>query len=312
MLLRRARLQVLQPPICLILGNKGCDLNNFAVVTDSTSNLPPGLAERSGIPCIPCIIHWGEESYLDAVTLDAETFYHRLATQKELPKTSQPSAGAFIAFFERVADTQGVDDILGVLLSSELSGTMASAVQARAQLAALRPGLRIELVDSRSVSMGLGLQVLAAQRVADAGGSVDAAIAAARQCYERTQILFAVDTLEYLHRGGRIGGASRLLGSVLNLKPVLTIDGGRVELLEKVRSRGKSLRRIIEIAEERLAGRRPKELALIHTGADGDLPGFAEMVAERLKPEMTYTNVLTPVIGVHSGPGTIGIGFCTE
>ena len=287
-------------------------MNRFAVVTDSTSNLPPELAEKLGIPCIPCVIHWGEESYLDAVTLDAETFYRQLVARQELPKTSQPSAGAFMAFFEKVADAQGVDEILAVLLSSALSGTMASAEQARAQLADLRPDLRIELVDSRSVSMGLGLQVLAAQRVADAGRPVEDAIAAARQCYAGTQILFAVDTLEYLHRGGRIGGASRLLGSALNLKPVLTIDAGRVELLEKVRSRGKSLRRIIQIAEARLAGRRPKELALMHTGADEDLPEFAERVVERLRPETVYTEVLTPVIGVHSGPGTIGIGFYTE
>lgn len=287
-------------------------MKRFAVVTDSTSNLSPGLAESLGIPVIPCTVHWGEESYLDGVTLDAETFYRWLGERSEFPKTSQPSAGAFIDFFQQVADDEGVDTVLGVLVSSDLSGTMSSAVQAQARLAELRPNLRIELVDSRSVSMGTGLQVMVAKAAADAGRTVEEAIDAARRCYEASHVLFAVDTLEYLYRGGRIGGASRLLGSALNLKPVLTIAEGRVEPLEKVRSRTKSLRRVVEIAEARLKGRRPKALALIHAEAESDLPDFAEMVMERLHPEAIYTRVLTPVVGTHGGPGTLGIAFYTE
>jgi DegV family protein with EDD domain len=125
-------------------------------------------------------------------------------------------------------------------------------------------------------------------------------------------VLFAVDTLEYLFRGGRIGNAARLLGSALNLKPVLTIGEGRVEPLEKVRSRAKSLRRVVEIAESRLQGRQPVALSIIHAEADADLPEFTEMVAQRLRPAATYTRVLTPVVGTHGGPGTLGIAFYTE
>ena len=283
----------------------------FAVVTDSTSNLSPGLAEEVGIEVIPLTVHWGDESYLDGVTQDAPTFYRWLRQRKDFPKTSQPSAGAFIDFFQKVAEEKQTDTILGVFISADMSGTMASATQAKAHLAEARPDLRIELVDSRSVSMGLGLVALVAQRAAEAGKSVEEAIREVERCKENLHVIFAVDTLEFLHRGGRIGGASRLLGSALNLKPVLTIEDGRVEALEKVRSRGKSLRRVIEIAEDRLGGQRPTELAIMQAEADDDLPRFTEMIEERLKPKRLYSRVLSPVVGTHGGPGTLGFAFYT-
>ncbi|MCJ7551373.1 MAG: DegV family protein [Anaerolineae bacterium] len=287
-------------------------MSRFAVVTDSTSNLPPDLVEKFDMSVIPCTLHWGGDSYIDGVTLDADTFYQMLQTRKDFPTTSQPSAGAFIDFFQKVAKDKGTDTILGVFVSSELSGTIPSAMQARGQLYETRPDLQIEIIDSRSVSMGLGLPVLAAQRAADGGKSVEEAIEAVKRCQEATHVIFAVNTLEFLHRGGRIGGAARLLGSALNLKPVLTIADGRIEPLEKVRSRGKSLRRVIEIAEERLEGRRPKEAGIIQADAHADLEKFKEMVRERLNPERLHTVTLSPAVGTHGGPGTLGIAFCTE
>ncbi|MBN1246834.1 MAG: DegV family protein [Anaerolineae bacterium] len=284
-------------------------MKNFAVVTDSTANLPPETVEAFGLPIIPLTVHWGEDSYFDGVDLDADTFYQWLRARKDFPTTSQPSAGAFIDFFQQVAENTGTNTILGVFLSSEMSGTIASAMQARGHLFETRPDLQIEIIDSRSVSMGLGLQVLAALRAAAKGLSVEETIQAVRRRQAAIHVLFAVDTLEYLHRGGRIGGAARLVGSALNLKPVLTFVDGRVEPLEKVRSRAKSLRRIIELAEERLAGQRPKELALIHAEAEAELPMFEEMVRGRLQPERVCTVKLTPVVGTHGGPGTLGIAF---
>ncbi|MGC9468078.1 MAG: DegV family protein [Anaerolineae bacterium] len=286
-------------------------MSRFVTVTDSTSNLSPELVGEYDIPTIPLNVHWGEESYLDGVTLDAETFYRWLGERRDFPKTSQPSAGAFIEFFTEAADSRDVDTILGVFISTEMSGTIVSALQAKAELAELRPDLRIEIHDSRSVSLGLGLQVLAGARAAAAGKTVEEGLAEVQRCQDNQHVIFAVDTLEFLHRGGRIGGAARLLGAALNLKPVLTIEDGRVEALERVRSRGKSLRRVIEIAEERLAGRHPSELGVMHAEADDDLPGFIEMIKERLQPEQLYVRVLTPVVGTHGGPGTIGIAFRT-
>lgn len=286
-------------------------MRRFVVVTDSTANLTEALVRAYDIPVIPLNVHWGEKSYLDGVTLDATTFYRWLRERKVFPKTSQPSAGAFIDFFQKIAESYEVDTILGIFISTELSGTLASAIQAKAELANSRPDLRIELVDSRSVSMGLGLQVLMAARVACAGQDLEAGVAAAKACYKKEHVVFAVDTLEFLHRGGRIGGAARLAGAALNLKPVLTVEEGRVDALEKVRSRGKSLRRVIEIAEERLAGQRPTEVAVMHAEAEEDLPGFIEMVEARLKPDSILKTVLTPVVGTHGGPGTIGVAFHT-
>jgi DegV family protein with EDD domain len=261
---------------------------------------------------MPLVVNWGDESYLDGVTLDAATFYSWLTTRKDFPTTSQPSAGDFIAFFEKVAEEKETKTILCVLVSSEMSGTFASASQAKAMLSESRPEIRIELIDSRSVSMDLGLQVMAAERARDAGLSIEETIEVVKRRQAAICTIFAVDTLEFLHRGGRIGGAARLVGSALQLKPVLTFANGRVEPLEKVRSRSKSLRRLVEIAEERLAGRRPKELAFIHAEADADLARLEAMVQERLKPERTYTVVMTPVVGTHGGPGTLGMAFYAE
>ncbi len=287
-------------------------MRHFTVVTDSTSNLPPELVAEHSIPVIPLTVHWGGTSYFDGVTLDADTFYQWLQTRRDFPTTSQPSAGAFIDFFQKVAEDKETDTILGVFISSEMSGTIASAVQARTHLSETRPDLRIEIIDSRSVSMGLGLQVLTAQRAAEAGQTVNEAMKTVRETQDATHVVFAVDTLEYLHRGGRIGGAARLLGSALNLKPVLTFSDGRVEPLEKVRSRAKSLRRMIEIAENWLDGARPRELALIQAEAEADLAKFGAMVRERLNPERVYTVTLSPVVGTHGGPGTLGMAFYAE
>jgi DegV family protein with EDD domain len=282
-------------------------MGRFAVVTDSTSNLTPGLDEEYDVDVMVQNIHWGDDTFLDGVTLKADAFYRRLKERKDFPKTSQPSAGAFIAFFEEVAERRQVETILGVFVSSEMSGTLASALQAKADLAIKRPDLHIELVDSRSVSMGLGFQALVAARALKAGKTLQETLALVKQCYDSMDAIFAVDTLEYLHRGGRIGGAARLLGSALNLKPVLTIVDGRIESLEKVRSRRKSLRRVVEIIEERWAGRQPTEIAIIQAEAGDDLPWFTDLVESRIPCEISCTRILTPVVGTHGGPGTIGL-----
>ncbi|MFN2282854.1 MAG: DegV family protein, partial [Anaerolineae bacterium] len=208
-------------------------MDRFVVVTDSTANLPPELVSEYDIPMIPLTVHWGEETYLDGVTLDASTFYKWLQEREAFPTTSQPSPGAFIEFFLSVAKKHETKNILGIFISAELSGTLASAIQAKNEL----PNLNIELIDSRSTSMGLGMQVLTAIRAEREGQPLEVAIEQVQHVRDNMNIIFAVDTLEYLHRGGRIGGAARLLGTALNLKPVLQIEDGKVMPLEKVRMR---------------------------------------------------------------------------
>ncbi len=280
-------------------------MNHFVVVTDSTANLPPELVSEYDIPIIPLTVHWGEETYLDGVNLDATTFYKWLQERETFPTTSQPSPGAFVEFFQNVAEKFATTNILGIFISAELSGTLASAIQAKADL----PDLHIELVDSRSTSMGLGMQVLAAARAMREGQPFEVAIERVLRVRDNMNIIFAVDTLEYLHRGGRIGGAARLLGTALNLKPVLQIEDGKVMPLEKVRMRRKSLQRLVEIVKERANGRRLVEVAVIHTQAGEDAGLVEGWLKELFAPEVMYTTILTPVVGTHVGPGTIGVVF---
>ncbi len=284
-------------------------VHKIAVVTDSTANLPAELQREYNIPVIPLKIHWGDQSYIDGVTIEADHFYKLLKARTDLPTTSQPSAGEFIEFFQRVAREQQTDTILGIFISSELSGTLYSAAQAQAEL---RDTLHIELVDSRFVSMGTGFQVLAAARAAREGADLDTILQRVLMVRAKTRLMFVVDTLEYLHKGGRIGGAARLLGTALNLKPLLAVENGRVEAVEKVRSRKKSLERLLDLAEQDLAGRQPVELCVVTTEHDEETEALKQAVTERLRPLRLYTTVLTPAVGTHGGPGTLGITFYTD
>lgn len=284
-------------------------MGKIVVVTDSTANLSAELTQEYNIPVIPLKVHWNGETYLDGVTLGPDMFYQMLKTRPQLPTTSQPSAGEFIEFFRRVAKEQQTDTILGIFISSEMSGTLYSAAQAQAEL---RSELHIELIDSRFTSMGTGFQALVAARAVREGADLDEVMHRVLMVRAKTELIFVVDTLEYLHKGGRIGGAARLLGTALNLKPILTVDNGRVEALEKVRSRKKSLQRMIELAEERLAGRRPAELSVIYTEMTEEIQQIIAEVNTRLRPVRLYTTVLTPVVGVHTGPNAAGLIFYPE
>ncbi len=280
-------------------------MSEYVIVTDSTANIPEEVQAELKVPTIPLNVHWGDDTFLDGVTLTADEFYRLLKVRKDFPKTSQPSAGVFMDFFRKVAEEYKTDTILGIFVSSDLSGTLASAIQAKAELT----NLNIELIDSRSVSMGLGLPVLSGVRGAHEGKSLQEVKDLVTKCCDNTFVIFAVDTLEFLHRGGRIGGAARLLGSALNLKPVLAIEGGRVEALEKVRSRRKSLNRLLEIVAEKSHGKRLVEASIIQAEAEEEAAWLMDMIKTQFQPDRLHTVTLTPVVGTHGGPGTLGIAF---
>jgi DegV family protein with EDD domain len=283
-------------------------MSRIAVVTDSTAGLDADLLDELDISVIPLNVHWGDDNYKDGVTLDAVTFYQWLQERQDFPKTSQPSAGEFMDFFDDVAKRFKTDTILGVFISSDLSGTYASAMLAKNNL----PEMHIEIFDSRSVSMGAGFMAMIAAKMAAEGVDMDAIVNRLQAIRENSHLLFAVDTLEFLHRGGRIGGAARLLGTALNLKPLLEVRDGRVEALEKVRRRRKSIQRVVEVAVERLQGQIPEELAILHTGEEKDLGFLTDLINEHIKPRRFYASILTPVVGTHGGPGSIAIAFYTE
>jgi len=225
-------------------------MSKVAIVTDSTAYLPVEVIEQYNIHVVPLQLIWGEETFKDGVDIQPGEFYTRLQTADVMPTTSQPSAAEFKTLFEKLA-AEG-KDILAILISSGLSGTVASAVQAQKML----PEVRIEIVDSQTGAMALGMHVLEAARAAAEGENLAACKALAEGAQAKSGVVFAVDTLEFLHRGGRIGGAKRLMGTVLNIKPILDVKDGKVNALDSVRTRRKAHQRLLELIQDRSQGRR--------------------------------------------------------
>jgi len=279
-----------------------------AVVTDSTACIPDEALGNLDVPTIPLWLIWEDERYRDGVDITPQTFYHRLQERDTIPSTSQPSVGEFVDFYQRVAEEKQTDTIVGAFISSKISGTVASAEAAAVQV----PELNISVIDSVSTSMGLGFVVLAAAREAAAGGSVDQVVAAAKDVRQRLTVLFTVDTLEYLHKGGRIGGAKRFLGTLLSIKPLLHLNEGCVEPMCQIRTKQRALSEMLDRAEERLNGKAMGEVAVIDvdSGQEGDI--VAEQVRERFHVPVVYRAPVSPVIGTHAGPGTTGIGFYSQ
>ncbi len=281
-------------------------MSRIAILTDSSAYLPPDLVERYGIHVISLKVHWGEETFVDGVDITPAEFYARLATNSALPTTSQPSIHDFLQVFDGLASQY--EGIVVPLISSGISGTLASAQSAAAEF----KKAPVEVVDTHSTSAGLALVVLAAARAVEQGCSLPEVTQIAREVAQKLHLLFAVDTLKYLHKGGRIGGASRYLGTVLDIKPILFFNGeGKIDALERVRTKRKALDRLITLAEERSEGN-PIHVGVFHANAPEVAAALQTRISEHLKCKEIFTCELSPVIGTHVGPGTIGIAFYTE
>lgn len=278
-------------------------MTKVAIVTDSTSYIPKDILDQYPISVAPQVLIWGEQSYEDGVDISPSEFYTRLKGARVLPSTSQVTPKSFNKIFGQLLaeDYQ----VLALLISEKLSGTIASAVQALE----MHPGAPIEIVDSYSTAMALGFQVLTVARAAKEGASLAECKALAENCRQHTGVIFAVDTLEFLHRGGRIGGASRFLGTALNIKPILELVDGRVEPVERVRTRQKSLERLLELAAERIGSRRPVRLATLHAQAPDEARMLLDMGLKRFNAVEQVFSEVSPVVGNHTGPGTVGVAF---
>jgi DegV family protein with EDD domain len=264
--------------------------------------------EGLNIAVIPLWLIWDDDRFRDGIDIDPPTFYRRLIKSKTLPTSSQPSAMEFENLFRQVAaesDAIVADAIVGVFVSSKISGTFASAKAAQAQL----PDLTIRVVDSYSSSMGLGLVVLAAARAAAAGKSVDEVVAAAEEMREKAHFIFVVDTLEYLHRTGRITGAKRLLGTALKIKPLLHFHDGQIKPLSQARTKRKAIAQSLDIVEERLGGKRMAEAVVVDIDNPEGGDAVAELIKERFSPPAVHRADVSPVVGNVVGPGAIGIAF---
>ncbi|MFC7305588.1 DegV family protein [Streptomyces monticola] len=272
---------------------------HVAIVTDSTAYLPQRAMERHDITAVPLTVVLGDQALEEGTEISARSL--ALALQKRRPvTTSRPSPQVFAETYRKVADA-GAAGIVSLHLSAEFSGTYDAAV-----LAAKEAPVPVRVVDTGMVAMALGFCALAAAETADGGGTVDEAVAAAEKRAASTAAFFYVDTLDYLRRGGRIGAAQALLGSALAVKPLLELDGGRIELLEKVRTASKAIARLEEIVAER-AGTSPVDIAVHHLAAQDRATALADRLRERV-PGLAELHVseVGAVIGAHTGPGLLG------
>jgi DegV family protein with EDD domain len=279
-------------------------VSKIALVTDSLASMPDDLIQKYDIRVAPQVLIWGEEVLLDKVDIQPTEFYQRLETAEIMPTTSQATLAAFKEIFEPLVREEM--SILAIVGSTGLTATFNSAEQAKA----LFPEATIEIVDSKSVAMAMGFQVLAAARALEDGKSFNEVVALAKSAHQNTGVLFVVETLEFLHRGGRIGGAQRLLGTALNLKPLLEVRDGRVEAIERVRTKAKAKARLLDILEEKLDGKTNIRLSSLHANAEEEASKLVEEAAKRINAVEVHNAEVSPVVGTHAGPSTVGIAYC--
>lgn len=280
-------------------------MSKVAIVTDSTSYIPREVREKFPITVVPQVVIWEGQTYEDDVTITPEQFYTRLRTAKVMPSTSQVSVVNMHKAYSTLLE-KGFD-VLGIFLSEKLSGTWQSALLGREQLTSGKE--KVDFVDSQTTAMAMGFIVLHVARAAVDGASLAECKALAEHARQFVGLYLTVDTLEFLHRGGRIGGAQRFLGTALNLKPILTVEGGRVEPVERVRTRGKALDRVVELVVERCAGKTPIHLATLHADAESDARVMLDKISPMVKPVDSVFAAVSPAVGANTGPGTVGLAW---
>lgn len=273
------------------------------IVADTTCGLPRDLLAQRGVPLIPQIVIFGEASFHDDKELDTAAFLQKLKAAKELPKTAAPEPHQYYPVFEQ-AKRNG-ESVIVVAPTSKASGTVRSA-----QTAALEfPGVDIRVVDTLTTSCNLGSLVLLADDMAKAGESADEIVAKLNDMIPRGRIYFLVDTLEYLAKGGRIGGAKRLVAELLEIKPILQVKDGQVEAFEQLRTKKRALARLVDVVAEGCKGGESAYLSVLQVEAEQE----AEALVAELKSRVAVENIpvyeLPPAIVVHAGPRAMGVGF---
>jgi DegV family protein with EDD domain len=275
-----------------------------AIVTDGACSLTPAQGKELGIYVAPVYVNINEKTYQAGVDLEASEFYRMMQASKKLPTTAQPTAADFINLYTKLSDE--VDEIVTIVISHHMSATLQSAEMANEQFSKVP----VHIIDSESVSLGLGMMAIAAARAAAQGQDAEAVIRLVEKIKQRINVIFTVDTLEYLHKGGRIGGATAFLGSALSIKPILYIKNGRIEPLERQRTRKRSIARLLELMEAKV-GSSEVHVAILHGNIPDEAHELEQQIRERFHCNELITSEMGPVIGVHAGPGTLGLVFYT-
>jgi len=281
-------------------------MGKVAIVCDSTANIPQALVDELDLTIAPLVLIWDNQILQEGVDIPPGEFYSKLANSKSMPSTSQVTPETYKKIFKNLlADGK---EVLVLTISSGLSGTMDSAIQAKAEF----PGKPIELVDSLSTSMALGFPALLAARAAKKGASLKECKQIAEKACTGTGVFFVVDTLDFLHRGGRIGGAAALVGNAFNLKPILTVNAGKIDSAAKVRTQKKAVEKMMDMVADRLAAAKSCRLSVLHANAPTQSDEIMSALIQRFHPVETVFSEVSPVIGTHTGPGTVGVAFLIE
>lgn len=279
-------------------------MGKVRIVTDSTADIPNEVGERLGINIVPLKVHFGEETFLDAVTIKSEQFYEMLAQSSAPPTTSQPSPIEFSDVYQRLLAEDADSPIISLHVSAALSGTYQSAKIAYSML---EDEADITIMDSKSASYGFGMRVVMAAEMAQAGESKERIIEEIERLERNTNLYFLVDTLEYLQKGGRIGKASALIGSILNIKPILSLDqDGVVAAVDKVRGSKKAMTRIVELLKEEY-GDEPVGITMAYSFRKNTAEELFELLKSQFNVRAVGWTTIGAVIGTHTGPGTSAV-----
>lgn len=271
------------------------------IVSDSTCNLPAALIERYAISLVPIVVMFGDESYREGVDIQTDEFYTRIRRTGIVPRTSQPAAGEFAEVYHRLAQEPG--PLLSIHLTGRLSGVLASAYAAKQMV----PEADLELFDTLAVSIGSGFCVLQAARMAEAGAAREQIVARLGQIRDRLNLFLTPETLKYLQASGRIGKLQGVLASLLNVKPIIRCKDGLLDAFERVRTRSVSLERLVELTVETVGTQDLVDVAVIHADARAEAEALADRLRGVLNCREVFVETLSLALGVHGGPGMIGI-----
>lgn len=278
-------------------------VSKIKIVTDSTADLPAEFIRENGISVVPLYVNFPEKTYLDGIDIQPHEFYPLLEKSGDkLPKTSTPSVNDFLNTYQPILK-QGYE-ILSIHISSGLSSTASMAESAAHMLQG-----RIQIFDSKSISLGIGLQVAQATKMIKENLSMDTIMEKLTELRRRTEVFFSLDTLEYLEKGGRIGKVSALLGTILKIKPVVRVDNGIYVPLDRVRNQTQAIYKMIEHMVKTLGEKIPEQIAVAHGAAEETALTLKKLVEEKFGTSVTFFEETGPVIGVHTGPGTLGVAF---
>jgi DegV family protein with EDD domain len=284
-------------------------MSQVAIVTDSTATIPDEMLKALNIHWVPYYIHRGNEVLRDLVSIKREEFYRWLPKARELPKTANPGPGDYETIYEKIATEEGINEIVSIHMTSKSSGAFQAATIGRTAILERLPQLRIEVIDTLNVSMCHGWTVIEAARAALKGKSIDQVLAKIHSIIPRAQMIQTADTLKYLAMGGRIGKATSLLGSLLNIKPLIGMRDGVIVPLGKAFTRGSAYKMMAEEVFKTAGAKGKVKIAYVHAAARDEVLKIKELIEGRINVVEEIIVELPPALGVHSGPGTAGICF---